>query len=274
LFRNRKEYSRSENTMLDISVIGLFFLAILFISDITSYSIPYIPKLGALGGLLFTYFSLFNQALVKDRSFILRKLGKTLLFAAVLLVPASLLFNDFDWDIGTRLFVFLVDVLLIFRIYSAVKFLNGEDDFYKFVYQFVDSEKRNLPDLKKKISELFAKAEMKLLGRDELKNYDLEKIFSLFAKHQTHLFNLEDIRQILLDEGRKANLPPEEVQVYEQIQHLLDENEMNYICLISTKSGDLLLLHIPYVAYDQIIQTKTSLIRDYAKIIDQIAVEK
>lgn len=269
LLRNRSEHSRSENTLIDISILGLFMLAPLFLSDITSYGITHLPKLGALGGLLFTYFSLFNQALVKDRSFILRKLGKTLLFAAVLLIPASLLFNDFTTDIGIRLYVFLVDILLVFRIHSAVKFLNGEDDFFRFVHQFVDSEKNDLSGLKNKIAEVFAKTDIKLLPASEMAGYELEKIVSFFHRHQTHLFNLEQIRQILFDEGKKANLPKEEVQIYEQIQHLLDENNMNYLCLLSEKTGDLLLLHIPYVAYDRIVQTKTALIRDYAKLIDR-----
>ncbi len=269
LFRNRKEHSRSENTLLDISILGLLLLGPLFLSDVTTYGLLHIPKLGALGGLLFTYFSLFNQALVKDRSFILRKLGKTLLFAGVLLIPASLLFESFNLDVGVRMYVFLVDILLVFRIHSAVKFLNGDDDFFKYVHQFVDSEKFNLDSLKTKISEVFAKTDIKILSAADLSGYDVQKIIHLFNLHQTHLFNLEDIRQILFDEAKKANLPKEEVQVYEQIQHLLDENNMTYVCLLSGKSGDLLLLHIPYVAYSQIVETKTALIRDYAKLLER-----
>ncbi|MDG0815477.1 hypothetical protein [Bdellovibrio svalbardensis] len=269
LLRNRREHSRSENTLLDISILGLLLLGPLFLSDVTTYGLPHIPKLGALGGLLFTYFSLFNQALVKDRSFILRKLGKTLLFAAILLIPASLLFEDFNWDVGFRMYVFLVDVLLVFRIHSAVKFLNGDDDFFKYVHQFVDSEKFDLASLKNKISEVFAKTDIKILSAADLTGYDIPKIINLFSLHQTHLFNLEDIRQLLSDEAKKANLPREEVQIYEQIQHLLDENGMTYACLLSAKSGDLLLLHIPYVAYSQIVETKTALIRDYAKLLER-----
>lgn len=272
LLRNRKDYSRSENTLLDISIVGLLLLGPLFLSDVATYRLPHIPKLGALGGLLFTYFSLFNQALVKDRSFIFRKLGKTLLFAAVLLGPASLLFEDFTWDVGTRLYVFLVAILLIFRIHSAVKFLNGDDNFFRYVHQFVGSEKFDMASLKNKISEVFAKTDIKILSATDLAGYDLSRIMSLFELHQTHLFNLEDIRQILFDEAKKANLPREEVQIYEQIQHLLDETNMNYVCLLSAKSGDLLLLHIPYVAYSKIVETKMALIRDYAKMIERATV--
>lgn len=269
LFRNRKEHSKSENTLIDISIMGLVLLGPMFLSDITTYGLNHLPRLGALGGLLFTYFSLFNQAMVKDRSFIMRKIGKTVIFAAVLLIPSSLLFEDFTLDIGIRMFVFFVDILLVFRIHAAVKFLNGEDDFFKFVSQFVASEKFDLGSLKQKVTEVFEKTDFKILSAGELTGYDIEKITSFFDRNQTHLFNLEDIRQILFDEGKKANLPAEEVQIYEQIQHLLDENSMNYLCLLSAKNGDMLLLHIPYVAYSQIVQTKTALIRDYAKLLER-----
>lgn len=269
LFRNRKEHSRSENTLLDISVLGLILLGPLFLTDVTTYGLPHIPKLGALGGLLFTYFSLFNQALVKDRSFVIRKLGKTLLFAAVLLAPASLLFEEFNWDVGLRLYVFLVDVLLVFRIHSAVKVLNGEDDFFKFVHQFVASEKNTFQGLLDKIAEVFEKTDFKVLSGKDLHGYDLPKITNFFKLNQTHIFNLEDIRQVLFDEGKKANLPKDELQIYEEMQHLMEEHSMNYLCLLSEKNGDMLLLHIPYVAYNEIVRTKTALIRDYAKLLER-----
>jgi len=71
LLRSRSEYSVSENRLIDMSVAALFVLGPFFLTDIAAHQFPEIPRLGALGALLFAYVSLYNQALFMQKGYLL-----------------------------------------------------------------------------------------------------------------------------------------------------------------------------------------------------------
>lgn len=267
LFRNRSDYSRAENTMIDINFISVLFLVPIVLTDITTYGIEGLPRMGVLGILLFAYVSLYNQALFQDRGYLLKRLFKSFVFSILLTLATVYIVNDWSLEITGRLFTLFFSVNLIFRIYYAVKHLDGEDEFYGFVRAVNDSSKDKLINFLLNIEVFFGKLDRLVLTRADLAKYDAQGIYDMFETHHTHLFNIFDIQESL----SSKEITNTKAEMYEQIIDLLEKHEMTYVCKFGKSEPILVLFHVPMVAYQPMIELKTRLIAEVSHLVERAA---
>ena len=175
---------------------------------------------------------------------------------------------DADNYFPARTFVLFLAVNLIFRIYYAVKALDGEDDFVRFVEKVTESDKSTVRHFLLDISLFFEKVDKKLLTPTDLINYSPHRMADLFDKNNSHLFSLFDLRESLEDETVKSSLADEEKEIYEQCVDLLERFEMTYICKFGVKEPFFVMFHVPMISYTRMIFRQSLLISDIIKLIE------
>ncbi len=274
LNRKRSDYTLVENPMIDLNIFSVFLMVPLLLSDITTYKIEGLPRFGVLGVLLFTYVSLYNQALYRRRRHFVFMMLKTLLFSWLLTVAAVYLVQDWSLQITGRLFTLFFSISLIFKISDTVKQLDGEEDFYGFVKAVNGAEKDKVVLFLRNIDQFFGRLDKKVLRKSDLPTYNAEGISGLFKKNSTHLLNILDIKDILSSPDQLARLSHEEIELYEQVVDILEKNEMSYICRFGESSPFFVLFHVPIIGYRHMIELKTSLISEVTSLIEAQAGSK
>jgi hypothetical protein len=265
IFRRRADYSTSENRLIDMSILGLFVLGPFFLTDIAGHQYEEIPKMGTLGALLFAYVSLYNQALFMQRGYLIGKLFKAFGFsvlselAVYLLVPSLPIFVHF------RIFLLLFVMSLIFRIWYAVKSLDGDDDFFSFVRAVTESDKINNRSFLAGMREYFGAVELKVLKPSDLPNYRIEKWSLFYQKMKTDCFSVFDLKRLLEEENNLI----EERDIVEEMIDALDSFDMTHLCLLGRSHHDLIVFQVPMVGYGPMIQLKTKLVGEFSRLIDR-----
>lgn len=268
LFRNRDEYNKIENSLIDLSVISLLSLAPFFLSDISSYGFKYLPKLGVIGGLLFVYTSMYNQSILQNQGFLLKKLLKAVFFSFILTLVLAQLTQSHDPYILYRSFVLFLAVNLIFRIHFAVKTLDGDDDFVRFVEKVNESQKHDFNRFMKSMHIFFDKVDKKLLRPEALTQYNTENIKFVFNKNNTHLFSIYDLKENISDKNLSTSLSHQELEAFEHLVDLLEKYEMTYICKLGESNPAFILFHVPMISYSSMVYRQTMLISEFAKVIE------
>jgi hypothetical protein len=277
LLRNKSDHSRSENMLLDLTVGILIFMPPLMLTDITSYGISNLPRMGVVGILLLTYFSLYNQSLFFDKGFLIKKLGKSLLFSLILTLAMSILLHqkdnvtEIEWrlDIDGRILVLFFVMNLIYRIHFAVKMLDGDDEFYHFVQAICESKKTNPTQFLKGLNEFFVNLDQKTLSQNDLNQYDIQNIGNLFEKTGTYFFCLHDLRSMLAEVKTQDRFNSAEIECFEQIIDILERFDMTYISRFSASPAVFVLFNVPMVNYRRVIDLKTRLIGEIAMLANQ-----
>jgi hypothetical protein len=267
IFRNRKHYTHAENLLIDLSVLALVILAPMTVSDM-NLNLPFaVPKMGVIGSLIFAYVSLYNQALFQEKRLFLLRLGKSILFSIFLAGSTCLLVSRQEPQIVFRLFMIFLGTNLVYRIWFAIKHLDGEDDFYGFVRAVSDSDKTNLRGFLLSLNDFFGLVDKKVVHSAELRlEYNFLGILKVFESHQTHLLSLFDIKEI--QSHPDDAIHPQDLEIYDQLADLLEKNEMTYICMLGTTEPIFVLFEVPMVGYRQMIELKTKLVSDFAKLIE------
>jgi hypothetical protein len=265
LLRSRKDYSGSENRLIDLSVLALFVLGPFFLTDIASHQYPEIPRLGALGSLLFAYVSLYNQALFMQKAYLLRKLFKALVFSGVSWLPIYVLLPGLPIHAHIRIFFLLYVINLIFRIWYAVKHLDGEDEFYGFVKSVSESEKSEVRTFLKGMKDYFAGVELKILKASDLPKYKIDRWSAFYKKMKTDSLSVFDLKRFLTEEKTLET----DKEIMEEIIDALESQDMSHVCLLGKNQYYLIFFQVPMVGYSSMIQLKTRLVGEFSRLIER-----
>lgn len=265
LFRDRRDYSRSENSLIDLSVLALVILLPLFLSDIAFYRFPGIPRMGVIGALIFCYISMYNQALFYDSWHLIRKLVKALLFALVAWAVCLSLVGMENWEISVRLLLLFIMINLIFRIAYAIKHLDGEDDLYGFVKAVAEADKKSTLDFLRDIRRYFGKVDWSFFGPSELKPYHALKWIDLFRNWKSDYFSLFELRRLVQED----ELSGENKLIMDEIIHALESEDMTHLCVIGRNRPVFIFFRIPMVGYEHMVAMQTKLVVEFANLIEK-----
>lgn len=265
IVRSKIDYSTSENRLIDLSVIALCILGPFFLTDIVAHEFPEVPRLGIVGALLFAYISLYNRALFTNRGYLLKKLFKAMGFTALSWIPIYALLPDIPLYAHVRIFLLLYIVNLIFRIWYAVKHLDGDDDFYGFVRAVSESDKLEIRTFLRGMKDYFSGVEIKILKQSDLPLYRLERWNNFYKKMKTDTVSVFDLRRFLQEE----EILEEEKEVLEEMLDALESYDMSHVCLLGRVNFYLIFFQVPMVGYSSMIQLKTRLVGEFSRLIER-----
>lgn len=263
LLRKRTEYTRSENSLINISLISLVFLVLFLLSDAPFfYQLLRLPHLGVLGILLFTYASFHDQTLMTNNYNFLKKILKSIILSLFSLFTLSTLLPTVDNNIAVHAFVLLMNIILVIRIHFQAKELSDSNSFYSFIEHLVESDKTSLKAFLNDIYQFFNKLETKSIGELELKNYNINNFNNYFNKSKTHLISIIDLRNTLLQKN-------EDLEIVEQMIDLLEGLEMSHLFRVSEKHSKYITFNFYMIGQSNIIYSQTALISEVSKIFDK-----
>lgn len=267
LCRKRNEYSNLENTNITLSMWALMFLAPFYLTDSSTFGLIHIPKLGALGGILFCYATLFDQALTMGRMHVFKNILKSLAASIIITIPFLHFITENEIFIIPRIFILIFGLHLSFRIFMAIQNIDCENDMGRFVNIVNES---NMTSVKKFIISLrkyYEKVDFVVLKANDLTTYDISQISNLFERKNRPLFSIEELRITIVDDLEKSNKA--DLILYEQIIDILEVKNMSHIIKLGATEPYFVLLQFPAVQYQKIIESQATLLSNLALGIER-----
>ncbi|MES3036960.1 MAG: hypothetical protein V4736_03555 [Bdellovibrionota bacterium] len=268
IFRNRADYSRMENTLINRNIVALIFIPMFFISDLVIFNIPVLPKMGVLGGLLMGYISLYSGALFKDKAMAVRNLIFVLVTAFGLAFGVTILARTDDPYFMSRIMLLFVCLYLAGTISLTVMKLESKDDITKFILAIIEADKKSILGFLKGVNSFFSQVDRKILRSSDLEIYNETTFQDTFAKCQTHLLSIFDI-QSFIQLGPSDDMKTQDLEKLEKLKDMLEKNEMTYICQVGISQAYYILFNVPLMGYDSLIRIRTKLLVDVADLIEK-----
>jgi hypothetical protein len=270
ILRKKSDYTRSENSLIDISLISLVLLVIFLLSDTpTFHQILKLPHLGVMGILLFTYASFHDQTIMSNNKIFLIKLIKTMLFSGLAVYMLSSLLPGLANNIAIHSFVLMMNIILVIRIHFQAKELEASNNMFNFIENLVESDKTSLDTYMKDMYKFFSGLEVKSFNELELKSYNMEGINSYFTTNKTHLISVLDLRNMLSKEKNKNTENNNQLEIIEQMVDLLEKFEMSHLFRLNEKHARYVAFNFYLIGQSNIIYSQTALISEVAKIFDK-----
>jgi hypothetical protein len=262
LFRDRSQYTRIENSMIFTGSLTLIFLAPMFLSDVTTFKWP-IPKLGVLAALIFSYVSLFDQNLTQNIFYPLKKLFYSGVVALLLCVPFVFIIESRELWFWSRLYMALFGFGISFRIFIAVSHLNLKTETGAFMETLNAADKSSVIKFLLGFKDFYKKVSIQIVRPDFLKNYDSIGIEKFMESHRLCLLSRDQI-QIYQD---SENITSTEKGLLDQISVLLETTEMTHLMKIGVGDVYYVLLGVPLVQYQKMVELQAQAISQTALLI-------
>lgn len=267
VLRDRKEYSAAENHFIHLCLGILVVLNPFFFTDVSVYDLGDMPRLGVLGALLFAYFAINAEALFQEGTKIVRQVIKAVVFSLLLTVMLLSLLPPQPGPVQTRILVLFLCVNFIFRIYYALKHVDGEDTASRYIKELRESDKKSQSRFLDDMSRLFERVRKEVVGREQLGARDPALMCEVFELRQTTVFSLYELRQISEEPAMQAGSSSRELEAIEQMIHLMEERAMNHICMVDPDQRVFLLFDFVAIGYSQQIHLQAGLVVEIARLI-------
>lgn len=273
ILRNHKDYTKIENSLIDITVWVVLILAPLQLSDMNAYGLHQFPRLGVAGILLLIYLSIYNQALFTSRWEVLRKVLKSIVFSILLTAAIATLTHGLDGDTWSvsfdgRVFVLFFIANLIYRIHFAVKHLRGDDDIFDIIKMLNKTDKSKIKNFHLALAEFFQKMDHRVVKPEELQFFNQKAIFDFVRESDKAVFSLHEMRDFLYDLEPASGVSQQEILAVEQIIHLLETYEMTYFLVLGRQKPKVILFNVQMAAYGEMTEIKAKLVSDIAILIE------
>lgn len=267
LARNRKEYSRSENATINASLVSLFLLVPFFLTDVESFRLEAIPKLGVCGGLIFVYISVYNQALFSGKGILLKRLSQSFLFAAAITLMVSFLIGSTDIAVLERICVLSFCIHIIYRLYFAIYYLSGEDEMHQFVRDLNRAPKGSVLEFLGSINNRYKKFDATLLSDKNISAPALSEIIKFFESKKMVVVSRFEISEWLNERGSRWSSA--DFDAMEKILDILETSERSHFCNLGTAQNHFAIFNCPFVSYKRLIESQTDLISQTAQLIEK-----
>jgi hypothetical protein len=271
LARDKKDYSAAENRFIRAGITSLVILVPCFITDMEAINKGLYPGLGVLGGLMFTYISIYSESIFNRPTAVLEHIMKALIFSALLTMIVIALIPGQPMAVQSRMMVLFVCVNLIFRIHSTVTHIDGADTSSRFIQALAECRKKNRIVFLSEIDEFYKGVDKKILNAEDLSKLAVPAIIDVFEKRQTVIFGLRELRQARQELESKAVNSQRELDAMEQMIHLLEANRMNSICLMTNEEPIIVLYDLTAIGYSSQVRTQAGLIADIARLIKAVS---
>lgn len=265
LFRDRKAYNSAENRFIDLCAVTLVLLGPFFLTDMPVYDFGPIPRIGAVGALLFASVSIYSESIFQRKASTFRALMRALSFSALLTAAVVALIPGISVGTAIQAFTLMLSVNLIFHIHQTVRHLQGQDPQSKFVKALSESDRSSREKFLSGLNRYFGDFQSKIVTAAELPGCDFETLRPFFESRQTSTFNLAELRQMM--EEDEASLKKSEIDAIEWMINVLETNGMNHLCLIDRRRGPFVLVNVTAIGYSPQVRLRAGVLADTAALL-------
>lgn len=273
LVRDRSCYSSSENRFIDVCVVSLLFLVPFYLSDMTEMIQTPLPRLGVIGALLFTYFSLSTESIFQRKGYVLLRLLRAFVIAVILTWMATSLHPTLI-EGRDRIFILFFSVIMIFKIYDTVKWMDGRDPFSKFVSEALELDKRDRAKFLEQLATLFRKINMRILSDEEVKDYPISHWIELFELRQTTTLSIYELRELLTRQDLRGSYSNEQLETSEQMIRLMERNGTDALSVIPWSQPVFVLFEVTLAGYLSQVRMQVDLVSQMGSLFDVLHAQK
>jgi hypothetical protein len=261
--RKRKDYTRVENSIINISLVALIFIGPFFISDISIFHIGGL-NLGELGALIFSYLSLHERSLTKGSTYPLMRLLKSVIISAIALAPLTFLISNQELWFWGRAFILVLGANLSMRIMVALRQQGARTEMGEFLEVLAHSSRRTALQFLFSFREFYKKVDVKIMRKPELSNYHLDSIDQYFERYDIVFLSRDSIQAFKNQETPPAS---HDLDVLDEVEDLLHTYEMTHLLRFGKKDVYYMLICAPLIHYENTIELQA---RTLASTVDLI----
>ena len=271
LFRDRTELSKTENYNIDMSLISLIFLGPCFLSDVGSYGLVYVPKLGVCAGLTFTYISHYSPDLFARREHVALKILKTLFTAVGLTSVVMILTQSSDLIFAGKLLTLFYSLDLLFRIYFTVHLLDGQNEMHRFLEHMNSANKKSSLRFLQAMQSYYKHFDAKLLMKSEFPEKSYGEISDFMERSKKSVVSQYELDALLSEykpsSGSKSRAV-EDFEVLDKMKHLLQVQSQTHICKLGRDPGYFILFNCPFLSYNKIIEAQVDTLAQTVSLLN------
>ena len=263
LLRNRDELTKIENRLINANIISLILLGPLFITDISRLGLPITLRLGPIGTLLFASIAFSNSGYYQRRGKIVLDILAIMMISAILTAAMTLLFTNSQLEPIVHLFIFFFAYILSMRIYYSTS-TKRTKQMIEFMQTVHLASKSSVETFLAELTNLFHQVPSRVVTSGDLRGYDLGAFQQHFRQLNTRCLNYAQLETSAKNKDLSAN---EKLDVSEQLLSLLQEYDMTHICWLVDTPLTFLLIYLPIIGQNEIIETETNIIAEVTKLI-------
>lgn len=262
--RDKKSLTRGENSMVDASLVALWAMVPLYITDYKLFYDIVPGRFGIIGALLFCYTTIRSYMSSDKKRTMCKELTASFLqsigiaYLSIYFVPTQTL------ELFLQVFTLALTVLLLFRISVRVKSLQVKSRSSQFMRWIAESDMTSLPEFVKSFKNLRSEEEFCVLSGSALDGYDHFKMLEFIESLDRSALSLNYIKQV--------------VEIYKQTNHemafggeqlvdILMRNEMNYVCILSNIPLSLFLINVAQAGQEELVELEVTMIQKLGYLI-------